>query len=364
MRSSVLSYAALGLAAAACLAFAGAALADDALVDPSVAAGSLSGKRVLISPYNMENFNTANTSWVTRLLEPYGVKTDVANPNGSSSKQLDNLETAIASQNYNIIIWQPIDPDTADTTIRKIQDAKIGQILQFAPKDIGGMHYSTTSVDWTKTYVSAGAAAATFIAKHPDLGPPQVAWIGQYPASQQCNDRLQGFMDGIKSVSPDAKIVYNEGVTTAEQSRSKITDLITRGTAFNIFSACNGGMALGGIAALQAANLAGAVNKVPQHVYIATMDGSPPELQLLWDQNSAVMRVGLFGPKTAAIADAKMAINLLTGKVPFDGEAEEFANVSWLTPDCDTYRAQALEQFQGVEGFTVPACSFKYTGND
>jgi len=103
----------ISAAAALCLGLTSGALAADDLIDPSVAKGSLSGKRVLVSPYWLDTFGTANASWITRLLEPYGIKVDAENPNGTASKQADEIQSAIANHNYDVIVWQPVDSQTA-----------------------------------------------------------------------------------------------------------------------------------------------------------------------------------------------------------------------------------------------------------
>src|SRR5579863_2724388 len=96
---------AIAAAVALSLGFgANAATAADALIDPSVPANSLAGKRVLLSPYWLDTFGTANASWLTRLLEPYGVKVDAVNPNGVASKQQDVFQTALTSHNYDVVV--------------------------------------------------------------------------------------------------------------------------------------------------------------------------------------------------------------------------------------------------------------------
>lgn len=349
----------LAAAAVALLGAGSVARAADPLVDPRVARGSLAGKRVLVSPYWLDSFGTANSSWIARLLQPYGVKVDVVNPNGSSSRQLDALQTAIASQNYDVIVWQPVDAATAPPTIRKIQQARIGQVLQFAPGGMGGLNYSTASIDWTKVFVQPGKDAANFIKAHPKLGPPRIAWLGPVPQSRICEDRFKGLVDGVRSVSPNARVVLNQGATSQEAARSKMSDFLTGGASFNIFAACGGIFALGGISAINAAGLGGATNKVPQHVYMISLEASPPELRYLWSKDSALMRSGLFGAKTAAVADVRMILNLLTGKVAYNQAAAAPVTVTWLTPDCRKDRPAAVEQFLGVKGFSIPECSPK-----
>jgi ABC-type sugar transport system substrate-binding protein len=341
---------------------ASAVVAQDMKVDPSIG-DSLKGKKVLVSPYWLDAFGTASSSWITRMLEPYGIEVDAVNPNGTASKQQDQLSTAIANHTYDVIVWQPVDSQTAGANIKRIQDEKIPQIVQFASPGIDGLNYSLAAIDWKASFSEPGRAAAEFVKKHPELGPVKVAWMGPYPSVQICEDRLAGFMEGVKSVAPDAELVFNGGSTNQEQARSKMTDFITRDEPFNIFAGCGSTEANGGFAAINAGGLGGAKDKVPEHVYMVG-EADPAALEMLWNKDSAVMRAGMFGPKTAAEADVKMILDLLTGKVAYDQAVAAPVTMVWFGPNCTEARAAALDQFQGVEGFTVPECSFEYAGND
>ena len=160
------------------LTFATGVLADEMKVDPSIPEGSLKGKKVLVSPYWLDAFGTANSSWITRMLEPYGVKVDAVNPNGTASKQQDELSTALANHTYDVIVWQPVDSQTAPENIKRIQDEKIPQVVQFAAQGLGGLSYSVAAIDWKASFVEPGKAAAEFVQKHANLGPVKVAWMG------------------------------------------------------------------------------------------------------------------------------------------------------------------------------------------
>ena len=353
----------LGSVAVLGLGLAGSfAKADDALIDPSIPKDSLAGKRVLVSPYWLDTFGTASSSWITRLLAPYGIKVDAVDPNGTASKQADEIQSAIASRNYDVIIWQPVDSQTAVATIKKIQDEKIPQIVEFGDPNMGGLNYPVANIDWKAAFVEPGKTAAAYVKAH-NMGPVKVAWMGPYPNVRICDDRFAGFMEGVKSVAPDAEIVFQGAATSQEQSRSKMTDFLTRDIAFNIFAGCGGNESLGGIAAINAAGLGAATNKVPQHVFMVSVNASPPELEMLWNKDSSLMRSGLFGPKTAAVADAKIVLGLLTGKIAYNQSVIGPLSMIWLTPDCSKGRAAAVDEFAGVAGFTVPECSFTYSGD-
>ena len=367
------SVAAIGLTV--CIAACSSSPSPGAEVNPTTATSSspagnaaassgasLDGKRVLVSPYWLDNFNTANTSWIKRSLESMGASVDIVNPNAVASKQLSVLETAVASQNYDLIIWQPVDNVSAPTQIRKLQAAMIPQVVNFTSIKNGdnGLNFSVVTTDLKTQYREAGLAAAKYIKAHPELGPASIAVINDDPTSEYCTQRTSGLVEAVKSVLPSAKVVFNGGAKSQAEATSKMTDFITRDIPFNIFGGCGGAVSLGGIAAIRAAKLGDAVNKVPGHVYMTSFDGSPPELELLWNPTTSLMRSGGVFPKDAADVAVKLAIDELTGKTAYDAGAEGTVKAVWFTPDCAKFRPIALEQFAGVEGFSIPKCTFKY----
>jgi ABC-type sugar transport system substrate-binding protein len=134
-----------------------------------------------------------------------------------------------------------------------------------------------------------------------------------------------------------------------------------------VSNGCGSASTLGVVAALNAAGLGaahrvGTDNKVPEHVFIETQDGTPPELQYLWNKNSAVMVSSLLPAKDGAKVTVPIMIKLLTGALPLDSKT--LVQFGWapLSPNCQKYRPQVLSQFAGVPNFTVPKCSFVYTG--
>lgn len=334
---------------------------------PSTASstGPLAGKKVLVVPYWLDQFNTANTSWISRLLTAAGAKVDVVNPDKSASRQLDIIETAIANKSYSAIAWQPIDETVAPSTIKKIQAAGIPQVVAYSSLQpgAGGLTFSAAVVQWTSTYFDAGVAAANFLAQHPDLGPPRVAYANIYPPEKKCDDLLTSYVNGIASVTPGVQVVYNQGAQSSAEATSKLTDFISRKIKFNVYAGCGTNFDMGGFAALQAAGLAkatpgpnGAVDKVPQSVWASSLDASEPELQQLWSPTSSMMRSVMFGPKAAAQAVAGLITDQLTGVSKYNDSAAQTVQLITLDSNCQNSRATVVDQFLGVQGFSAPTC--------
>ncbi len=326
--------------------------------------GKLAGKKILNVPYWLDTFNTANSHFIGQQLEAMGAKYDVVNPNAVSTKQLTALETAVASKRYDLVIWAPVDTTSAPAQVRKLQAAHIPQVLNFTSLVSGqdGLNFSAVGTDLKTQQFPAGVAAGNYIKAHPELGPAKIAYMEDFPISEYCNQRESGFVAGVQSVIPDATAVFVGGAASQADATTKMQNFITRAIPFNIFGGCGGSVSLGGIAAMRAAGLGDAPNKTPKKVYITSMDCTPNELALLWDQNSAEMRCGLVGPKAAAEQAVKLAVNQLTGVTAYNESA--FGNVQavWLTPNCVKDRPLALDQFGGVAGFSIAKCSFTYSG--
>lgn len=320
----------------------------------------LAGKKVLIVPYWLDNFNTAWTNWITRDLEKDGVQTTVINANAVASRQLDVINTAVNTHQYDAIIWAPIDPATANSTITSIKEAGIPQIV-FGPKLPDSMKVPQAVLAVETALTEPGATAAQYIKDHPELGDhPKVAFMEINPISTDCQLRRDSFITGLKSVSPNAELVFDGSAKASAEAATKMTDFVSRQVDFNVFSACGADLALGGISALKSAGLATATDKKPKDVYIVTQDATPAELELLWNKDSAVMISSLLPPKSGAEPTAALTVKLLNKQVPID--STETAPVAWtpITPDCEKYRPSLLEEFAGVQGFTIPDCSFAY----
>lgn len=325
---------------------------------PASQMAMLKGKRVLVVPYWLDAFGTAFGSWIERYYQQFGVSVTLFNANADDSSQLNELDTAIASGQYAGVIWQPIDLTAAATTIRAIQQAKIADVVfngELTP-GAGGVSVPQVVFDEQALLYPAGVQAGEYFKAHSQLGTPLVAWLGSYPTTTDCNTRLQGLMAGLKSVVPQAQLVFNEGGAAASDSQRKVADLITSGKKFNIFDGCGSTQSLAGYAALQAAGLATAVNKVPQKVFIMSQDASPPELQLLWNSSSAMMISDLNPPKDAAAESVNLLNQQIVGSVSLTSPVIWKVGFTVIGNDCPQYRGVVAAQYQGVQGFTVPAC--------
>jgi ABC-type sugar transport system substrate-binding protein len=323
----------------------------------------LAGKKILVVPYWLDNFNTAYTSWLTRILGAEGATVTVINANAVASRQLNAITSAIDTSQYDGIIWAPIDLGTANNTVKQIQQAGIPQVV-FEGDLPSSVHIPQVNLDEQSSLTAAGVIAAQYIKTHPALGSaPLAAFMGVYPQNATCILRMHSFLNGMLSVMPNAQVVYFGAAQNESDAASKMADFITSGKKFNVTDGCGSASTLGALDALKSAGMATSTNKTPQKVFIMTQDGTPPELQSLWNENSALMVSSLLPPKTGAQETSTLLTKVMTKQIPLD--STENVQFGWtpITPNCAKWRPLVLNQFAGVAGFNVPSCSFTYTGS-
>ena len=169
---------------------------------------------------------------------------------------------------------------------------------------------------------------------------------------------MQGFIDGVESIYPEAEIVFRDTVEhQREISLAQMEDLLQASPDFNIFTACGADGVLGGISALQAAGRATATDKVPDTEYIFTIDGTPSEIELLLDPGSSVMETMTLTPKENAQAYLDLLTRIMNGEVAPDADVNERAPGVLLPPDCEELASILEEQYGVLSTFEPIACS-------
>jgi ABC-type sugar transport system substrate-binding protein len=323
----------------------------------------VNGKKVLLDPYWLDDFGTAFTNWMQRDLAALGVQSTIFNANASASASINEIDTAISSGQYAGIIWAPIDETAAVSTVKRIEAAKIPQVVFGNIPELTGYPVPQLQTASSIALYAPGVIAAEYIKAHPALGPhPLLAFTASSPPNTNCTDRLQGLLAGLKSVDPQSKVVFQLGAASISQADSQMTDFIQRGIKFNVYDGCGSSPSEGGYAGIKAAGLAGATNKVPQHVFIMTDDGDPTQVSAVWDPTSAAMLTTLLAPKVAAQNGVNLLAQVLEGQIPRTSTKTAAATWTPILPDC-SYHGIITSNYQGVPGFKVPACQIAGTAS-
>ncbi len=261
------------------------------------------------------------------------------------------------------IVFQPVEPAAAVNPVRAAQQAGIPLVLAGAEPDpsTGVVAPFVQFNDYDITFEAGVNAAESLQQTQPDAP----AWVVVFDVLTlgYCADlRMQGFLDGVASIYPDAEIVFRDTVEhRREVSLARMEDLLQASPDFNIFTACGADGVLGGIAALQAAGRATAVDKVPETEYIFTIDGTPAEIELLLDPSSSVMETMTLTPKENAQAYLDMLTRVMTGEIAPDQDIDVAAPGVLLPPDCEELAAILLEQYGVISTFEPIDCGAQAT---
>jgi ABC-type sugar transport system substrate-binding protein len=284
---------------------------------PSTAA--VAGKKIAWVLWGNDGYQQGQSQALKQAAEADGVTVTLIDGKNDPLVQAKAIDDLIAA-GIDGIVWQAADPAAAVEPAKKIRAAGIPLVyVGVAPDKSAGVDaplvpfnnsYSLTKV--------AGADAAKFV-KDTMHQTPKVVLFDLLNLPLCHDERMTGFMDGIKSVSPDAQTVFWDTVpTTKDGTTSKMENQLQANPDFNIFTGCGGDLILGGVAALQAAGRAKSVNGVPQTEWILTIDGTPAELQLLLDPNTSIMETMTLTPYENGIAAWTALKQIITGELKPD----------------------------------------------
>ena len=102
------------------------------------------------------------------------------------------------------------------------------------------------NLDETHSLTNAGIIAARYIKNHPSLGSaPLAAFIRVYPQNTACIERKNSLLNGMRSVMPNAKVVYFGSANGEADATTKMADFINTHTAFNVTDGCGSASTLG-----------------------------------------------------------------------------------------------------------------------
>jgi ribose transport system substrate-binding protein len=323
-------------------------------------ASSLDGKKVAFLLWGYDGYQQGQGNWFVKVATERGADARAIDGQRDAQAQVEILSDLVA-EGLDAIAFQPVDPNAAAASIAEVQAAGIPIYLIGAEPDpsTGTIAPSALFNDYEVTKVAGANAAKWLQATKPDEKAKVV--IFDVLTLAYCKDgRMQGFLDGVTEVmgADNVEIKFRDTVEhKRDVSQAKMEDLLQADPDFNIFTACGADGVLGGIAALQAAGRGTAVDKVPQTEYIFTIDGTPSELELLFDKNSSVMETMTLTPKENGTAAADGLQRLLSGELaPTQDETLSLPGVL-LSPDCEVTAGIFQEQYGLNQDFEPLDCS-------
>jgi len=224
---------------------------------------------------------------------------------------------------------------------------------------LGAVAPSALFNDYEVTKI-AGQNAAKWLQENKPGEPAKLVIFDILEIAYCTEGRMQGFVDGVTDVMGEENVEVKFRDTVEHKrdvSQARMEDLLQADPDFNIFTACGADGVLGGIAALQAAGRATAVDKIPETEYIFTIDGTPSELELLFDPNSSVMETMTLTPKENGTAAADGLERLLSGELEVTSDETLSLPGVLLSPDCEVTAGIFQEQYGLNQDFEPLDCA-------
>jgi ABC-type sugar transport system substrate-binding protein len=331
--------------------------AATAAVGGSATSASPKGQKVAFVLWGNDPYQQAQGAWFKKAAEADGAKVTLINGKTDPVTQAKAVSDLVAG-GYAGIAWQPVDAKAAVNPAKQIRAAKIPLVYVGARPDDPSVRAPFIKFSDSKTLFQAGKDAATYVKAHMPGGIPKVV-IFDFLSLPLCHvERMTSFVKGLKSVVPATKIVFwdNAGLDRAS-TLAKMENLLQKNTNFNVFTGCGGDLIMGGVAGLQAAGRAKAVNKKPVSEWILAIDGTPEMIDLHLRKDSSVMEDVTLTPKENGETTWKTLKSIMQGETKQTSGQVINAPSIILPSNCAKQALVFTREYRLVKAFKVPNCA-------
>ena len=213
------------------------------------------------------------------LVEQKGGEIIVLDSDLTVEKQQANVETAL-SRGANAISLSPVNDSSAVPLIRQAQEAGASVITMGVETDL----VPWSADDSLEGGRAGGKAAAEYFQKQNPGEPIKIAMITR-PANQNTAQRAKGFIEGVKSVDPNAEVVAEQdGGGELDRATTVAENVLQANPEANVWFGVNDNSALGALNALRSADR----GTVESGDLVVGYDGSAEALKQVLDKESAL----------------------------------------------------------------------------
>lgn len=246
---------------------------------------SVEGKTVGVIPITLSNgFHQAEKVWREKFAEEYGLTLKYLDGEFDQPTIVSNLDQLVA-EGVDGIVLHSYEVDSVVAGVNAARAAGIPIITYYleTPNEV-----PFVAINEAEAAVKMGKAAAkAWMDAHPDK--PIVYSVVDYVDSPVVQAmRTQPFIEGIKSVAPDAKEgMILDGGGTRDTGYKVAQDIIQSAPETNIFYGASSDYSLAIVPALQEAGRGKAVDGVPQTEIVVGTDATGEEMTLLFNPESS-----------------------------------------------------------------------------
>lgn len=229
---------------------------------------------------------------------------------------LNNDVTTFANVIDDIIAMKPdgvitcgLEGSTLGVHVKTLQDAGIPVVTyNISPE---GVECPRVVADHSEFGRVAGTAAAKcWKENHPDMKP--VGGAVDLYAAPVCKLRVDGFMEGFRSVYPDFEVVQSvDGGGSRSVSLAACEDMLQAHPEINVVFGINADSALGALDALREINRGTSADSL-----VASVDGTEADCAELKNPDSALKAVAGNSPRIMAETAWDLVMRVIRGEIP------------------------------------------------
>ena len=234
----------LGLLFAASLAFAGGG------EEAGKPAGKIPKRVGWVGNYMMHEWYQNVQKGMKARAEELGIELTVLDANLDMAKQVAFAEDLMA-KNVDIMIITPVQQEGVEPIVKKAKAEGIPLVIEASA--VKGMTTMVAICDYDCGY-KGGVETGKYVKAN--LGGKARVLAVDLPMLRPCILRVDGFMDGLRTIITDAELVHRiDGQGLKDQALQVATDALTADPDINVIYGCNDDSALGALQAFRAAGL-------------------------------------------------------------------------------------------------------------
>lgn len=240
------------------------------------------------------------------------------------ASQMENL----VAQKVDGIIYCLLEGTAGSADINMAQAAGI-PVITFAIKhDPSIADAPFVGIDEKAAGAMGGVTAGEkFLAQFPDQ--KAKICVVEISGVSASTDRSDGFIEGFKSIVPDAEVVVRlNGEGKIDKAMAVVEDAIQADPSLNVFFGANGDQGRGALAALEAQGRGTIKTEI-----VISHDGSEPELLKIADPNSALKIANANLPKDLAYKTIDTILEIVNGERDMKSTDDIFVSSTVITGD-------------------------------
>jgi ribose transport system substrate-binding protein len=179
-----------------------------------------------------------------------GIQLEVADANLDMARQVSMAEDLIA-KGVDVLIISPVQQEGAEAIVKKAKAEGVPLVIEASP--VKGMTTIVAICDYDCGF-KGGVETGKYVKAK--LGGKARILAVDLPMLRPCILRVDGFVDGIHTVIPDAEVVHRiDGQGLKDKALQVATDALTKDSDINVIYGCNDDSALGALQAYKSAGL-------------------------------------------------------------------------------------------------------------